>query len=547
MARENCIPGLPQSGGVILGDVILSYAAISDNYWYGTTPAQQGIWVLDRIERLRPAYVFPSVMEFAGSIDHSLMVSAIGRVLGRHAALRSRFRLNVRRHRVEYCTDGAHPAVRFWAVGHHWPCEELNRRIEEFCYTPFDLAAGPPARADVIRVDAKTTILVLTAHHIVFDGWSRRLVLTEIANTYQAALLGREPELAGPVHPAEVLAAVSKQEVAAQIKAVAERLRGAPTGVALPYDRTPVDDSPLVSAVAATGFDAELTRALMATATRAGCTAFVLAVAIVAATLARAGKQKDFLFAVVWPGRDDPGAHDVVGMFMNTVVLRVSLAEHTTWRELLRDARIGAHEAFINADVPLSAIASELGKDGVSGQPLTPVMINCADVPTPFELAPGVRGRWRPLGVMYSKWDLTVFVHLDKGAHDKRLKLSLDYPAQLFDRTTMSDLLTALRRSATDLINHPEEPVLERSTQLDLSDASVRLELVRSAWREILGIDEIDDETGFFEAGGDSLLLVALVEQLSKVSGCVLKTMDVFRAASIGGQAALLDRQATRA
>jgi DNA-binding CsgD family transcriptional regulator len=527
----------------MLGDVTLSSTAFSDGIWYEASPAQRGIWVLDRIERLRPAYLFPSVLEFAGSIDHALMVSAIERVLSRHAALRSRFRLNVRCRRVEFCTDGEPPAVRFWAAGDHWPREELNRHIEEFCYSPFDLAAEPPARADVIRVDATTTILVLTAHHIVFDGWSRRLVLAEIATTYQAALLGREPELAEPAHPAQVLTAASKEDVAAQVEAVVERLRGAPTGVALPYDRTPVDDSPLVSAVTAIRFDSELTRALMTEATQAGCSAFILAVAILAATLARTGKQTDFLFAVVWPGRDDPAAHAVVGMFMNTVVLRVSLDEHTTWRELLLNARVGAHEAFINADAPLSVIVSELDKGGgVSGQPLTPVMINLADVSTPFELAPGVQGRYRPLGVMYSKWDLTIFVHLEKSFHGNQLDLSLDYPVQLFELTTITGLLTELRRSATDLINHPEESVLEKSIELDLNDPSVRLELVRSAWREILSIDEVDDDTGFFDAGGDSLLLVALVEHLSKASGRVLKTMDVFRAASIGGQAALLAR-----
>jgi hypothetical protein len=529
----------------MLGNATLSHTDSSGSFWYKATSAQQGIWALDRIERLRPAYLVPSVLEFTGPVDHPLMVSVIGRVLARHAALRSRFRLNIKCRRVEYCTDGEPPVVRFWTVGGHWPREELNRRIEEFCYAPFDLAAEPPARAEVIRVDDATTILVLTVHHIVFDGWSRRLVLAEIAATYQAALLGREPELAEPVHPAEVLTVASKEEMADQVQTVIDRLRGAPTGVALPYDHTPVGDSPLVSAVAATRFDGELTRALLARATQAGCTAFMLAVAIFAATLARAGKQTDFLFAVVWPGRDDPASHQVVGMFMNTVVLRVGLDEHTTWRELLRNARVGALEAFIDADVPLNAIASSLDKDrGVSGQPLTPVMINLADVPTPFELAPGVRGRYRPLDVMYSKWDLTMFVHVDNSSYEEQLDLSLDYPERLFDRTTITDLLVALRSSAIDLINKPEEPVLEQPTELDLNDPSVRLEIVRSAWREILGVDEIEDDTGFFDAGGDSLLLVALVEQLSKASGRMLKTMDVFRAGNIEEQAALLAREA---
>jgi glutamate racemase len=82
--------------------------------------------------------------------------------------------------------------------------------------------------------------------------------------------------------------------------------------------------------------------------------------------------------------------------------------------------------------------------------------------------------------------------------------------------------------------------VLEQSASIDLNDPSVRLETVRAIWREILGVSELEDDISFFEAGGNSLLLVALVEELSRVCGRMLKTMDVFRAASVERQADLL-------
>jgi glutamate racemase len=86
-----------------------------------------------------------------------------------------------------------------------------------------------------------------------------------------------------------------------------------------------------------------------------------------------------------------------------------------------------------------------------------------------------------------------------------------------------------------------EDPVLEpSSTEINLDDPCARLELVRSVWREVLRIDEVDDNVGFFDAGGNSLLLVALVELLSKAAGRTFKAMEIFRAGSIAGQAALL-------
>jgi hypothetical protein len=509
-----------------------------DPTWHEATPTQQGIWALDRIERLQPAYMVPSVLELTGPVDHSVLTASVRRALSRHAALHSRFRLNLTRRHVEYRIDGKAPAVGFAAAGDDWPHEELGRHIHELCYAPFDLATGPLARAEVIRVDPVTTILVLTVHHIVFDGWSRRLVVEDIVKIYQAALRGEEPCLGEPAHPAAVIHAAAADELAARTASAVERLRDAPRGVALPYDRSPVGDAPLVSAVASVRFDPRLTGQLMTAAMQEGCTAFMAAVALLAGTLARSGKQSDFLFAVVWPGRDDPASHDVVGMFMNTVVLRVGLSERTTWRELLRAARAAALEAFVDGDIPLGAITAALdpGRD-VSRPALTPVMINLADVPGEFELAPGTRGRYRPLDVMYSKWDMTMFVYLS----DKELELSLDYPVQLFDSATIDDLLIAIRCSVVDVINSQEESVLEPSRpRIDLDDPAERMEIVRSTWREILGLEKVDDDVGFFDAGGDSLLLMALVEQLSVAAGRTLKTLDIFRAGTISGQAALL-------
>jgi hypothetical protein len=82
--------------------------------------------------------------------------------------------------------------------------------------------------------------------------------------------------------------------------------------------------------------------------------------------------------------------------------------------------------------------------------------------------------------------------------------------------------------------------VLESSANVDLNDSSVRVETVRSIWYEILGVSEIEDDVAFFDAGGNSLLLVALVEKLSNACGHMIKTRDVLRAQSINGQAELL-------
>lgn len=521
-----------------------------DGAWHEATPAQQGLWILDQIDRLRPSYLLPSVVEFDGPLDHPTLVASVARTLRRHPALRSRFRLDLARRRVEYRTDGAPGEVGLIdALADAWSADELDRLVEAVCYTPFDLAAEAPARAEVIRVDERTTVLVLTVHHIVFDGISRQVVMADIAEDYRSTVEGRGARLSTPVHPAALPGPPSREELAGRVAEVVGRLRGAPTDVDLPYDGDrDAPDASMVGAAATTELGEELTARVLATAAQEGCTAFMTGVALLAGTLARAGKQRDFLFAVVWPGRDDPATAEAVGMFMSTLILRVRLDDDTTWRDLLREARAGALDAFVDADVPLDAVAAALDSDRDVGRPaVTPVLVNMSETPGTVDLGGGLVGRYRPLRPQYSKWDLALFVGMAGDPGHGRLELGLDYPADLFHRTTVTDVLAALRRGAADLALSPEEPVLKPETDESVpNDPTARLELVRSIWREVLATDEVGDDVSFFDAGGDSMRLVILVERLSQASGRAIRTADLFRAGTVRGQADLLVTAAAR-
>lgn len=439
----------------------MSDTVAAEATWHDATPAQQGIWVLDTDEKIRPTYLVPTVLEFAGPVDHAVLVDAVRLAVSRHPALRSRFRLDVRSHRVRYRCDGPPGDVGFIdAVGEGWTPEELDRLVDLLCRTPFDLATEAPVRAEVIRVDPLTTLLVLTSHHIVFDGWSRHLLVDEITATYRSLLAGRPPALAPPVHPAAVLAPVPRAALTERVDHVVERLRGAPMTVELPYDRRPADgEVAVLGDTLSVELDEELTAKLMLVAAQEGATPFMTAVALLAGTLSRSTRQRDFLIAFGWPGREDPATADAIGMFMSTLVLRLAFDETTTWRELLRGARVAALEAFMDADVPLDAVATALNPTRtVIWPPLTPVLVNVDDLPSEISLAPEVRGGYRHTGPVYTKYDLDLFVRLDDGPRGSRMTLSIDYPLDLFDRDTVEGLLSDIRRSAVDLAHSAEEP-----------------------------------------------------------------------------------------
>ncbi|SMC75324.1 HxxPF-repeated domain-containing protein [Kibdelosporangium aridum] len=432
--------------------------AVTDNaIWKLATPAQQGIWVLDKDDKLRPTYLIPTVLEFTGGVDNAILAESAQAALGRHPALRSRFRLDTTTLRVEYRTDGPAGEVGFIdALADGWTAEELDRLVDMLCWTPFDLATEPQARGEVIKADENTTLLVLTMHHISFDGWSRHLLVNEVIANYQAISRGERPATTMSIDPADVV--VPPQPDAERVAEAVERLRGAPMTVELPYDRRPAHAS-VLGANLSVELDEELTGKVMAVAGQEGCTPFMTAVALLAGTLSRCSGQRDFLFALGWPGREDPATADAIGMFMCTLVLRVRFDDSTTWRELLRNARAGAMEAFMDSDVPLDSIAAALNPGRqVLWPPLTPVLVNVDDLPLELPLAPGVTGRYRLDGPVYTKYDLDLFVRLDQSGSGSRMTLAIDYPTDLFDQPTIETLLSGLRRSAVDLAYSTEEP-----------------------------------------------------------------------------------------
>jgi hypothetical protein len=524
---------------------------------YPANPAQQRLWFIDRVAeaRSRPAYLVPTVIELGGPVDCQALRMAVALVLQRHPALRSRFELDAAGRQVRYRSDGPAPAVALTDAGAAgWAPREVEQRVSELCWAHFDLGAEAPARAAVIATGERT-LLVLCAHHIVLDGWSRQLLMDEVGEAYRAAVEGRAPELPEPVHPAEADAPEAAEGLDERIEEVVASLLGAPVDVRLPHDRPRPEVQPARGASHAAPLGAELTGRLRAIAGEQGCTTFMVMACLLAATLARLSAQRDFLFAFPWLGRETPASRGAVGMLVNTLLLRVDLSGRPTWRELLDRVRAASLTSYANADVPFDAVVAVLHRDrDLSRPPLTPVMVNVVDGPLrPPDLGPGVHGRQLPLHPYHVRYELS----LEVTDCTDDLHLALDYAVELFHEATIAGLLDTLRRNALDLVSSPDAPVLDvvaaeagpprraasgpEAAPAPLNPAAADLvEEVRRAWREVLDIGAVPLDVNFLDAGGDSLLLVVLLDRLSTLTGRGLRAADLFRCATVASQARLL-------
>ena len=420
---------------------------------YRATSTQQRMWLLSKISSLHPAYLLPIVIELTGEIDDEALRRAVDAVLARHPALRSRFELDRRSRQIYYRTDGS-PAASTVTDASGDEAGQLREHLMDVCTTPFDLSGDPPVRAEIIRVSSNRVLLALVAHHIVLDGWSQAIVLDQITRTYRAEAGARPGVLVGlptPVHPG----VIAEPDADGQVAAAVVRLAGAPTDIRLPHDRPRPEVQSTLAGCCSARVGAECYARLRVLAMDGlGCTAFVIAAVLLAVALRRRCGQRDFLFAFPWSGRESAVAVDAVGMFVSTLVLRATVADDATWRDLLINVRDSARASYRDAAVPYDALVAELHPErDLSRPPLTPVYLTSAEeAPVPPPLGESITARYLPIEPVHIKYELefTATVLGDD------LELSLSYALALFETGTAASLLDEIAAGAAELAANPD-------------------------------------------------------------------------------------------
>src|SRR6185369_8007256 len=342
---------------------------------------------------------------------------------------------------------------------------------------PFDLTHGGLLRAFLLRLAPQRHLKLLTLHHIVADGWSLGVLVTELA-----ALYGRQ-ELA-PLAVGYADFAVWQRRwleggaLTAQLAWWKERLAGAPTRLELPADHPHRSQRPAsagmeravhVHAPLAPELAARL-RALSQGAS-GGATLFMVLLAAFEALLACVTGQDDLLLGSVVANRTRPETEGLIGLFANTVILRARLEDDPPFTTALARARETALGAWAHQDLPLELLVEELHPERETGRsPLFQAMLVLQNVPLVLEL-PGLTLRRVPVDSATAKFELTLEVTEEAdGGLGTHWELSRD----LFDAATghrMAGWLGALLRGA---VGSPAKPLSE----LPLLDEAERRQLL---------------------------------------------------------------------
>jgi amino acid adenylation domain-containing protein len=432
---------------------------------YPLSFAQQRLWFLSQLEPDSPFYNLPVAIQFTGALSVPVLDQSLQAIAQRHDILRTRFGsqngqpaqvieadLNVQLSILD-CTSIHDPE--------HDSGTELRSLLQSEACKPFDLAQYPLWRAQLLRLSDTQHVLLLTFHHTIADGWSMtRVLIQELAACYQALQLEQTralPEL--PIQYVDFALWQQQQWQAGAFQphqAYWQQQLGGLTVLQLPttYPRPAVPS--FRGAKFAFALSPEQTVGLKALSQREGVTLFMTLLSAFKVLLYRYSGQTDLLVGSPSANRNQPVLEDLMGCFVNTIVLRTDLSGSPSFQELLRRVRRVALDAYLHQDLPFDQLVQQLHPDrDISRNPLFQTWFSLQNIPTSSLEFAGLSLRSLDVDTGTSQFDLSLELEECQGT----LMGWVEYSTDLFDQAAIARFVEHFQTLLTGILQAPDQSI----------------------------------------------------------------------------------------
>jgi hypothetical protein len=421
--------------------------------------AEERLWFLERLRPGSPGYVMPAAIRLRGPLDEAALQRSVNALVERHEILRSRFP-SVRGRPVRVVVPAE--ALDWWHVNLAvlTPASlevELRRLAATEAARPFDVERGPLIRVGLVRASNADHLLLLSLHHIVSDGWSMGVLTRELSELYSAYATGREPHLSPlRVQYADYAswqrAFLSEELLNEQLARWSKRLSGLTAGAELVPDRTRPATPTFRGSHFISTLEPVVSAGIRALARAERATTFMVLLAIWKAVLRHHVRNDLVVVGTDVAGRPAE-VRNLVGLFVNQVVLVTDLSGRPTFREVLSRVREATLSAYVHADVPFNLLVQRVNPiRDPSRNPLFQVMFVLDNAPEQeLELA-GLDAQVSDFHLVGAPFDLSILVAETSGG----FRCMWRYNPDLFDRSTIERLADHFTVAASIAIAEPD-------------------------------------------------------------------------------------------
>ncbi|MBQ1766559.1 MAG: acyltransferase domain-containing protein [Aquincola sp.] len=425
--------------------------------------AQKAMWFADQIQGPSATYNIPGAVRLLGELDTAMLSRCLHAIVDRHEILRATFRNvdGVPELRISTGWE-PDPTIRSCAAG------DVRRLADEFALRPFSLDE-PLFRVCILAPGPSEHVLLVNMHHIVSDGWSLGILIREIMALYGAFLAGT----ASPLDPQRLqfvdyadwedrllASAVASRDLAFWTRTLAGLAPVLTLDVA--HSRPPV--MKMRSAVHRFLVPQALASRAAAFARQHDVTLFTTLLTAFKVLLSRHAGVTDIAVGTTVANRQQPEVEQMVGVFVNNLVLRTELAGAKDFDGLVQHVRRTVEDAFAHQSLPFLEVVQALRPERtLAHTPLFQVLFVLQKLNLRLEL-PGLVAETVEIDDLHSKFDLTLFVE----ETSEGLASSFVYNAECFDEATVQLLARQLTALLDNLLSAPDAPLSTITMETEL-------------------------------------------------------------------------------
>ena len=431
--------------------------------------AQQRLWFLDQLEPGSSFYNIPLALRLSGPLNVQALERSINEIIRRHETLRTSFhavKQPVQRWGApaQFISDAAPMTIPIIDISHlpAWEREaETERQAHKEAQRPFDLSADPLIRVILLQLNQNSHVLLITIHHIISDGWSVGILLSEMAALYRAFSAGESsplPELAVQYADFAVWQRrwLSGKQVDRQLDYWKRQLEGFPSALDLPTDRP----YPPVRTFRGAKYHFLLFEALLegikAVNRSHGVTLFMTLLAAFKTLLYRYTGQSDMVIGSPIAGRNLREIENLIGFFVNTLVLRSDLGGVPRFSDLLGRVRETALGAYAHQDLPFEKLVEELQPErNLSHTPLFQVMFALENMALRSVESAGVQIDLMGVDSGGAKFDLTLLTSESQDGID----CVFEYNTDIFEEGAVARCAGHFRTLLEAIVKDPRQRI----------------------------------------------------------------------------------------
>ena len=421
--------------------------------------SQQQFWLLDQAGSNRAAYNVCTAVQIAGVLDTQRLLEALEQIVARHEVLRTN--VVVEQGTPVQIVSPAIPIALRISDLRHFPEgkreAELDRALAAEAGTPFDLSHGPLFRTHLLNLKRDEHVLLLTFHHIVYDGWSEGLLLRELAALYRSSggdAVSDLPELS--IQYADFARWQRQWLQGATLERPLDywkrQLANAPATLNLPTDYSRPATRSFSGARQSLILPNSLRESLQTLSRSKNATLFMTLLAAFQTLLFRYSGQEDIIVGSPVAGRTMLEAENLIGAFVNTLALRTDVAGNPSFGEFLGRVRETVLGAFSHQDLPFERLVEELNPErGVNRTPLFQVMFAFQNTPEPDMTASELKLTPLKSKSATAKFDLILEVE----EQTEGLFVTFEYSTDLFAPETIERMMSHFQALLTGVVADP--------------------------------------------------------------------------------------------